>query len=67
MLEVDEEGQRVADDGVRPTALDVGDEADAAGVVFVGGAVQTRRRASGGIRAAAWRALATLVALIVLR
>jgi hypothetical protein len=52
MFEVDEEGEGVADDGVRAAALDVGDEPDAAGVVLVGCAVQTP---------------ATLVALVVLR
>ena len=41
----------VADDGVRALALDVGDEADAAGIVLVGGAVQARRRVGCGGRA----------------
>ena len=41
MGEVLEDEQPLLDDGVVPGALDVGDEADAAGVVFVGGVVQT--------------------------
>ena len=67
VFEVDEQGQRIADDGRRATALDVGDEADAAGVVLIGGAVQTRLHTIGSGRATARRARATLVALIVLR
>ena len=40
VFEVDEQVEGRRDDGVRAVALDVGDEADAAGVVLVGGAVQ---------------------------
>ena len=44
MVEVLEDLQALLDDGVRFAAGDVGDEADAAGVVLVGGRVQARRR-----------------------
>jgi len=44
VVEVLEDLQALLDDGVRPVALDVGDEADAAGVVLVCGVVQ----AAGG-------------------
>ena len=44
-----EHGERLAHDGVRLSALDVDDEADAAGVVLVGGIVEAlRRRQSPG-------------------
>ena len=39
--EVDEDAQPLLDDGVRPAAFDVDDEADAAGVVLVDRVVQT--------------------------
>ncbi len=41
--QVDEQLQRLADDGVRPLALDVNDEADSAGVVLVLRVVQPLR------------------------
>ena len=42
--QVDENLQRLADDAVRPHALDVDDEADAAGVVLEGGVIQALGR-----------------------
>ena len=42
VFEVDQQVERVADDRVRALALDVGDEADAAGVVLVSRSVQPR-------------------------
>ena len=47
VLEVDEHLEPALDDGVRSHALDVDDEPDAAGVVFVAGVIQAlglRRR-----------------------
>ena len=44
--QVDQDAQPLLDDRVRPAALDVDDEADAAGVVLVAGVVQTRSRAA---------------------
>ena len=41
MLEVDEHLQRLAHDGVRAAALDVGDEPDATGVVLIRGIIET--------------------------
>ena len=46
MVKVVQDAQPLGDDVVRLVALDVGDEADAAGVVFVRGLVQTA--GSGG-------------------
>ncbi len=67
VFEVDEQREGVADDGGRAMALDVGDEADAAGIVLVGGAVEAPLRVGWGDRAGVGRDLATLVALVVLR
>jgi hypothetical protein len=44
MQQVDEQAKRLLDDRVRPLPFDVHDEADAAGVVFVLGIVETPRR-----------------------
>jgi len=44
MGQVLEDQQPLVDDGMAPGALDIGDEADAAGVMFVGGVVQALRR-----------------------
>src|SRR5580704_2776528 len=44
MLEVAENAERVGDDPMRLLALDVGDEADAAGILFQRGVVKTFRR-----------------------
>ncbi len=46
MFEIDQEVERVADDRMRSLALEVGDEADAAGVVLVSRSIKplvTRR------------------------
>ena len=50
MLEIAEDGERVLDDLVRLAALDVGDEADAAGILVERGIVKA-------LRARAWRSL----------
>jgi hypothetical protein len=44
MVEVGEDLQTLLDDAVRALAFDVGNEADAAGVVLVGRAVKALRR-----------------------
>ena len=49
MQQVDENLQRLADDGVRAHAFDVDDEADAAGVVLEGRVIQALRGGAAGI------------------
>ena len=49
VLEIADDGERVLDDLVRLAALDVGDEADAAGVLVERGIVETLRRRQTGI------------------
>ena len=41
MLEIAQHGERVGDDAVRLLALEVGDEADAAGIAFIRGVEET--------------------------
>ena len=45
--QVDQELERLTDDGVRATALDVDHEPDAAGVVLVPRVIETLRRGEG--------------------
>ncbi len=49
MLEIDQDGQRILDDLVRLAALDVGDEADAAGILVERRVVEAARRRQAGI------------------
>ena len=49
MLEIDQDGERVLDDLVRLAALDVGDEADAAGILGERGIVKAVRLGRAGI------------------
>ena len=44
MQQVDQDLERLADDRMRRPALDVGDEADAAGIMFVAWVVETLGR-----------------------
>jgi hypothetical protein len=53
MLQIAEDAQPVLDDEVRLAALDVGDEADAAGVLVERRIVQTLRLRRAGIGAGA--------------
>ncbi len=53
MLEVEQDGQRILDDLVRLAALDVGDEADAAGILVERGIVEAVASGSAGIGAVA--------------
>ena len=55
VLEIAEDGERVLDDLVRLAALDVGDEADAAGILVERRIVETLRRRQAGIGGVAER------------
>ena len=48
MLEIAQDRERVVDDLVRLAALDVGDEADAAGILLERGIVKSLRRRQPG-------------------
>ena len=49
MLEIEQDGQRILDDLVRLAALDVGDEADAAGILVERGIVEAAAVGQAGI------------------
>ncbi len=49
MLEIDQDRQRILDDLMRLAAFDIGDEADAAGILVERGIIETRRGRYAGV------------------
>ena len=51
MIEIDQDLQPLLDDRMALAVVEIGDEADAAGIVLVGGVVEADRTGKGGVRA----------------